>query len=116
MGERLDRVPEGELRIHTWLDVSLKELAVLVCESNQSARKHGTRFAFAAIYRDGRTGRMTPRDLGGVVIGKDGPHDGRQLRDSRFQIGDFITLTLFPPRHRRDSHDRVGPGPSRSMA
>lgn len=51
--ERLDRVPEGELRIHTWLDVSLKELAVLVCESNQSARKHGTRFAFAAIYRDG---------------------------------------------------------------
>ena len=51
--------------------------------------------------RAGR-GTINIRDVGSLIVGVDGPQDDVQLRGSKFQIGDYLDIAIFPPRGDSD--------------
>ncbi|KAI0210337.1 Histone deacetylase complex subunit SAP18 [Lamellibrachia satsuma] len=90
--------PANELQIYTWLDATLKELTSLVKEVNVDARKKGTFFDFAIVYPDPRTPVYRMRDIGATCAGRKGMDDSVSLASKRFQIGDFLDISISPPR------------------
>eukprot|EP00041_Stephanoeca_diplocostata_P026245 m.702861 g.702861 ORF g.702861 m.702861 type:complete len:304 (-) comp22917_c1_seq11:1876-2787(-) len=94
------RLPEDELQIYTWPDATLKELSVLVMEVHEAARRKGTRFAVASVFRDRqRQGAPALREIGTVTVGDDGNDDAKELRDTLFKIGDYLDVAIYTPRY-----------------
>lgn len=59
-----------ELAIYCWPDTSLREIAAMVLEKHEPARRKGVRLSFALVYPD-RTGRFTSKHAGVLSLGKD---------------------------------------------
>eukprot|EP00126_Sphaerothecum_destruens_P012559 Sdes_comp21521_c0_seq1m20137 len=89
--------PSGDIIIYTWRDATLKELAILVKDTNPAARKKETKFSFCLVYPDIR-GRYLFREIGSTVNGKRGDDDHKTLDECGFHIGDFIEVAIFLPR------------------
>lgn len=82
------------------MDATLKELSGLVKEVNPEARKKGTTFEFRLVYPDPRTPMMRFREIGGTTSGVKGPDDNKSLSNARFQIGDFLDISIITPAVR----------------
>ena len=80
------------------MDATLKELTSLVKEVNVDARKKGTFFDFAIVYPDARTPVYRMRDIGATCAGRKGMDDGVTMASKRYQIGDFLDISISPPR------------------
>ena len=80
------------------MDATLKELTSLVKEVNVDARKKGTFFDFAIVYPDPRTPVDRMREIGSTCSGRKGADDNVTLASKRFQIGDYIDISIAPPR------------------
>lgn len=93
-------VPSNELQIYTWMDATLKELTSLVKEVNPDARRKGTYFDFALVFPDIRGPGYRMRDIGTTCSGQRGTDDNKTLSVSRFQIGDYLDIAIFPPPSR----------------
>jgi len=93
-------VPSNELQIYTWMDASLKELTNLVKEVNPDSRRKGTYFDFALVFPDVRTPGYRMRDIGSTCSGQKSTDDSKTLSQSRFQIGDYLDIAIFPPQTR----------------
>ncbi|ESO89120.1 hypothetical protein LOTGIDRAFT_183100 [Lottia gigantea] len=90
--------PANELQIYTWMDATLKELTSLVKEVNPDARKKGTFFDFAIVYPDPRTPTYRLREIGTTCCGKKSTDDNVTLASKKFQIGDYLDISISPPR------------------
>ena len=101
-------VPQNELQIYTWMDATLKELSGLVKEVNQEARKKGTTFEFRLVYPDPRAPVMRFREIGGTTCGIKGPDDNKSLANARFQIGDYLDISIITPATRAGVGSRSG--------
>ena len=75
------------------MDATLGEIATLIKEVHEDARKRNARFSFAFVYPDGR-GDCVIRNVGKVDRGfRDDSY--RSLHDLRFQIGDFLDCAVI---------------------
>merc|ERR1712002_334722 len=101
-----NQTPTNELQVYTWTDASLKEITNLVKEVHPEARKKGMIFDFAICYQDARASRYRIKDIGQTVSEKKSPDDSVTLKQSKFQIGDFMDIAIREPRAMRD--DRRG--------
>lgn len=100
------RLPSNELQIYTWLDASLKELTNLVKEVNPEYRMKGTIFEFSVVKFlpvQGGGNRMRGRfgdqdyemiNIGDTEAGLKGSDDAKALRDTKFQIGDYLDIAI----------------------
>lgn len=86
--------PKEEIQVYTWQDATLRELCDLVQEVNDAARRPSARLSFAFIYPD-RTGRNVMRQVGVVHSSRPGPDDKAALRQLKFQIGDFLSVSIY---------------------
>lgn len=59
-----------EVPVYCWSDTSLREIAALVLDKHEPARRRGAKLSFALVYPD-RTGRFTSKHAGMVSMGKD---------------------------------------------
>lgn len=82
------------------MDATLKEVSGLVKEVNQEARKKGTTFEFRLVYPDPRAPVMRFREIGGTTSGVKGPDDNKSLAHARFQIGDYLDISIITPATR----------------
>lgn len=82
------------------MDATLKELTSLVKEVNPDARRKGTYFDFALVFPDIRGPGYRMRDIGTTCSGQRGTDDNKTLSVSRFQIGDYLDIAIFPPPSR----------------
>lgn len=80
-----------EVAMYTWRDATLRELADLVRQVRPQARQKGARLAFALVFPDAR-GRHVMRPVGEVPSSS----DARTLDSLRFEIGDFLDVTVLP--------------------
>lgn len=85
------------------MDASLKELAALIREVWEDARLKGTRLEFSLVYPM-PTGQIAMKALGSVTIGRRSNDDMIALGQTRFKIGDYIDVAVYP-------YDRSGPRP-----
>lgn len=90
-----DRHPstEDELVVYTWRDASLSELAGLVKDVFEDARKLGVKLSFRLIFQSS-TGRWSSRDLGTVINGRTGREDYKTLEELGFVTGDYIDVSI----------------------
>jgi histone deacetylase complex subunit SAP18 len=77
------------------MDASFKELAALIREVWEDARLKGTRLDFALVYPM-PTGQITMKPLGSVTIGRRANDDLVALGQTRFKIGDYIDVAVYP--------------------
>lgn len=90
-------VPQNELQIYTWMDATLRELTGLVKEVNPETRRKGTYFDFAIVYPDNRTPTYRMREIGVTCSGQRGGDDNKSLTQAKFQIGNFLDISITPP-------------------
>ena len=121
------------VQIYTWPSCTLKELTHLLATALPNlipSPAVGNRLTFRLVFPDtrdaprpGYPGRFMVKDLGSVVVGLGGPgvnvdddEDGKaterlqgdaekSLQDARFVIGDYVTVTVFPPLPNGDVAD-----------
>uniref|UniRef100_A0A8C7F003 18 kDa Sin3-associated polypeptide n=1 Tax=Oncorhynchus kisutch TaxID=8019 RepID=A0A8C7F003_ONCKI len=83
-------IPSSELQIY------------YSCErSNPDAKKPRAYFGFAIVYTDPKTTRL--KDIGNTLSGWKGPDDAMTLQSQRFQIGDYLDITVTPPNRATPS-------------
>lgn len=92
--------PEGELRIYTWRDATLRELMALIVEAFPAARPVGTSFDFCVVYPNFKARGYEMRYLGTTCSGQDRAHDTIALDSTKFQVGDCLDVAIHPPRPR----------------
>ena len=102
------RTPRDELNMHTWMDCTFKELSRLVGADHSSARRRGTKFEFANVVNQG--GRTYVRQFAAVTNGRESADDVRELRDTKFQIGDMLSVAIFPKGSAGDPGGYAGGG------
>lgn len=75
----------------------------LVKEVNPDCRSRGTVFSFATVFPDQRRGGFFMKEIGSTTAGHKGPDDNVTLESKKFQIGDYIDVSIQTPRMgRRD--------------
>ncbi|XP_045499050.1 histone deacetylase complex subunit SAP18 [Colias croceus] len=89
-------VPQNELQIYTWMDATLRELTSLVKEVNPETRRKGTYFDFAIVYPDMRTPTYRMREIGVTCSGQRGNDDNKTLSQVKFQIGNYLDISITP--------------------
>lgn len=94
---RNGHVPPKEVQIYTWLDASLKELSTLMKEINLEARKPGTRFDFALVFPDPNSSNYRIREIGTTINGRRVEDENKTLRQTSFQIGDYLDVAITVP-------------------
>ncbi|KAM4608285.1 histone deacetylase complex subunit SAP18 isoform 1-T2 [Polymixia lowei] len=102
-------VPASELQIYTWMDATLKELTSLVKEVYPEARKKGTHFSFAIVYPDPKRQAYRVKDIGNTLSGRKGADDSMTLQSQRFQIGDYLDISITPPNRAPPLPGRMRP-------
>lgn len=90
-------VPQNELQIYTWMDATLRELTSLVKEVNPETRRKGTYFDFAVVYPDLRAPTYRMREIGVTCSGQRGGDDNKTLAQVKFQIGNYLDISITPP-------------------
>ncbi|CAG9787717.1 unnamed protein product [Diatraea saccharalis] len=90
-------VPQNELQIYTWMDATLRELTGLVKEVNPETRRKGTYFDFAIVYPDMRSPTYRMREIGVTCSGQRGGDDNKTLSQVKFQIGNYLDISITPP-------------------
>jgi hypothetical protein len=67
-----DRVPRcaAELPLYAWADTTAREIAALVMERHEPARRAGARISLALVYPD-RSGKFVVSPVGSLVVGRD---------------------------------------------
>ncbi|KAJ8970917.1 hypothetical protein NQ314_000967 [Rhamnusium bicolor] len=91
--------PQNELQIYTWRDATLHELTQLVKEVNPEARRKGTKFSFAFVYPDIRQPIYRLKEVGITTTGVKGPDDLKTLGSLRYNIGDYMDISITPPEN-----------------
>lgn len=91
-------------------DANLKELSELVKQVVPQAKARNARLGFSFAYPDKR-GRYLLREVGMTFNGRRHPDENKTLDSARFEIGDYLTVEIFPdegPRNRGPDrpHDR----------
>ena len=86
--------PADEVKVYTWPDASLRELAELVQEINQHARSPNARLSFSFVYPDKR-GKNVMRHVGTVHSRAKGEDDLKSLASLNFQTGDFLDVAIM---------------------
>jgi len=100
--ENPGKLPADELDMYTWKDASLKELSELVKQEIPQAKARNARLGFSLAYPDKR-GRFLLREVGMTFNGRRHPDEAKTLDGARFEIGDYLTVEIFPdegPRGR----------------
>ncbi|KAF8785518.1 histone deacetylase complex subunit SAP18-like [Argiope bruennichi] len=96
------RVPGNEFQVHTWMDVTLKELTQLIQVADKETRRKDTYFDFALVFPDTRGTGYRMRDIGSTCSGQKGADDEKTLTSCRFQLGDYLDIAITPPSNRRE--------------
>ncbi|XP_046397988.1 histone deacetylase complex subunit SAP18 [Ischnura elegans] len=91
-------VPANELQIYTWMDATLREITSLVKDVNPEAKRKGTYFDFALVSPDMRSSGYRMREIGTTISGQKGADDGKTLSQCRFCIGDYMDISITPPK------------------
>lgn len=93
------KLPSDELDIYTWKDATLKELSELVKQVVPQAKARNARLGFSLAYPDKR-GRYLLREVGMTFNGRRSPDENKTLDSARFDIGDYLTVEIFPDEGR----------------
>lgn len=100
-------IRQPHLQLYTWQDATLREISQLITSALPSAFPSpliGTRLSYQMMYPDTKPNtppRYMAKSLGSVVLAAnkedmDGDAD-RSLGDSRFIIGDYISVSILAP-------------------
>ncbi|KAJ5079811.1 histone deacetylase complex subunit sap18 [Anaeramoeba ignava] len=90
-----ESLPQDEIEIYSWKDCTLKELTSIIQDNCIPARKQGTRFVFAFVFKDKRTGQIVFKDIGSTYSSKSSSDDDSSLEQLRFRTGDYLDVALF---------------------
>ena len=92
---------EDEVLVHTWRDATFNELTELLAQEHREIRQGGTKYTFKVVFPQG-DGKWIPRNLGSTMIGRRLPDDisTQTLAQARYQVGDFMSVAIYPPRTR----------------
>ncbi|BES99843.1 unnamed protein product [Nesidiocoris tenuis] len=90
-------LPSNELQIYTWMDATLREITGLIKEVNEDARARGTMFDFSHVYPMPNGPGFRMKTVGTTISGQNSPDDNRTLSAVRFNIGDYIDVSITPP-------------------
>ena len=89
---------ETELQVYVWPDTTLRELADLVqdCLMIRAPKIYlrNVNLSFRVMY-PGRLGQTVGQDLGMAHVSNPGAQDNELLFNSKFQVGDPISLANF---------------------
>ncbi|RHY67463.1 hypothetical protein DYB38_004321 [Aphanomyces astaci] len=83
----------NELHVYTWPDATLREIAELVQDANDDARKHN-RLAISLVYVDGR-GKFAVKKAGVVNTSRKTPDEDKTLAGLGFQNGDYLDVAIL---------------------
>ncbi|KAL0582477.1 hypothetical protein ABG067_007653 [Albugo candida] len=84
-----------ELHIYTWPDATLREIADLIHDSTEEARKPNIRMGFSIVFSDHR-GRYIMRKAGWVYTNRrKSIEEDKTLAQIGFQPGDFLDIALL---------------------
>ena len=95
---RTKNTPGEEISLHTWEDMTLKELAELVQEQIASSRTPGHKFVFSTVFAD-QKGMMVMKDLG-VVEPRESRDWYKTLHQVYFQRGDWLAVVIYSKRQK----------------
>lgn len=90
---------EDEVLVHTWRDATLAELTELLAQEHREVRQSETKCTFKVVFPNS-DGKWMSRHLGSTAIGRR-LHDDistQTLAQVRFQVGDFMSVAIYPPR------------------
>lgn len=87
------------------MDATLKELTTLVKEVNPDSRRKGTFFDFALVFPELRGPGYYSRKIGRTISGEKFQDDNKTLASCRFQIGDYLDISISPPPYRSGGND-----------
>ena len=111
---------KGQIHIHTWMDATLFELKSLLAEVVPMLKHPYNEFelSFALVYPD-RKGRMVVKQVGKVSHEQTMLNNNdykKTLKDLKFEIGDFLDVSINPIRNNlyRGDHDIRGGNQSRN--
>lgn len=90
---------EDEVLVHTWRDATLAELTELLAQEHREVRQSETKCTFKVVFPNGE-GKWMSRHLGSTAIGRRLADDisTQTLAQVRFQVGDFMSVAIYPPR------------------
>ncbi|KAJ3410147.1 hypothetical protein HDV05_004051 [Chytridiales sp. JEL 0842] len=91
------RLPESaEVQIHTWKDATLREVAILISQSNPALSDPTARISFRSIFPD-RTlpNSFQGKDLGAVSNVRRFKEEDMTLEDLRFVAGDYLDVCVM---------------------
>merc|ERR1719199_2010175 len=85
-------LPKNELRIHSWMDATLRELAELIKQAIPETRGN-RRISFRRVCRT--RPRPIMRQMGVVHSSARGLEERCMIKDKMFEIGDFIDISIY---------------------
>lgn len=90
---------EDEVLVHTWRDATLAELTELLAQEHREVRQSETKCTFKVVFPNS-DGKWITRHLGSTAIGRRLNDDisTQTLAQVRFQVGDFMSVAIYPPR------------------
>ncbi|ESS32886.1 Sin3-associated polypeptide SAP18 [Toxoplasma gondii VEG] len=107
---------EDELQVYAWMDSKLREIAYLVKDVCWEARDRHAVWKFRLVYPD-KTGKNVIADIGLLHSTiPDLKEDSKTLADVKFQIGDFLLLSIVKEKKDTDHVSRAGQQRMRTTA
>ncbi|CBZ52522.1 conserved hypothetical protein [Neospora caninum Liverpool] len=107
---------EDELQVYAWMDSKLREIAYLVKDVCWEARDRHAVWKFRLVYPD-KTGKNVIADIGLLHSTiPDLKEDSKSLADVKFQIGDFLLLSIVKDKKDADNHLSRAGQPLRTTA
>jgi histone deacetylase complex subunit SAP18 len=96
MDEFIHPPQKDELVVYTWKDASLSELAGLIKEVVEGARRKEIVFSFRLVFKEVESKKYYSfKELGRVANSHAGRDDHVTLSDCSFIIGDYIDVAMF---------------------
>ena len=102
-------MPDGEIRIHTWMDATLREVADMIEDQIRKQNKVNdaergraggrleinsrSRLEMALVYPN-RSGKNIMREIGSVRASQQGKDDETTLKNVRLEAGDFLSIAI----------------------
>eukprot|EP01040_Poterioochromonas_malhamensis_P000560 gene560-600_t len=90
--------PNQEVQIYTWLNSSLREISNLLKDVIISAREQPVTFCFNVVSMD-NNGFFVMRRIGEVAADKEGADDNKTLKQSNFEVGEFLDIAIIQPNN-----------------
>ncbi|KAF0698794.1 Aste57867_10583 [Aphanomyces stellatus] len=89
----VDKPLSNEYHIYTWPDATLREIAELIQDANDDARKQN-RLAISLVYPD-RRGKHIVKKAGIVNTSRKSPDEDKTLAGIGFQNGDYLDVAIL---------------------